>query len=453
MSAIQRVRLYFEQGHERSVKAKKNIFAALILKIVGIATGFLTFTISLSYLDATYFGIFLTMSSLVGWFIEMDVGIGNGLKNKLGEALADGDEEKAKGYISTAYFYVAAIFSGVSILLMVISYFLPWADWLGADPALSREMSWLAVFMFGALAIRFVANLIYQVFFAMQRSAIVDSFMLVGKLLFLLIALLFLFFAGRSLLLFGAAQAFTFAIVPLVIGIFYFNGPFKSYKPSLKTVDKSLFKDLFSLGFQFFLIKISMVIIYQTNNILIARFASLDAVPQYEAANKYLFIFVTLFNIFTNQLWPANVEAFRKGDFNWMKRNLKKLTRIWLGTVVIGLLMVVVSPFFFQLWLQGKVHVPMLLTLAVALSISTTTWVNLFNMVINGTGKVKLQMFGWLLACLLNIPLSILFARYFEWGAIGVVVGTMASLIPLVILSPIQVRKVLSQKARGIWAA
>jgi len=114
--------------------------------------------------------------------------------------------------------------------------------------------------------------------------------------------------------------------------------------------------------------------------------------------------------------------------------------------------MILVAPFIYQFWLQGKIEISVSLTAIVALSIATTIWINMFNLVINGTGKIRIQMIGWIIAGILNIPLSILFAKVMDFGVIGVVFGTIASLIPLAILSPIQVRKVLTGNDRGIWA-
>ena len=443
---------FFIKGHLRTIKAKKNILLAVIYRAIGLVIGFLYFPISLSYLDPIKFGIFLTMASMIDWFIELDVGIGNGLRNRLGEAIADGNEEKARGYVSTAYFAVGGIFSSAAIVFVVVSFFAPWSDWLKADPDLNGEIAILAMLMFGAMAIRFVSSLVYEVFYALQRTAIVYLFNTVGKVVFLLIIISLYYFTDESLLLFGVARTFTFALIPLAVGIYFFRQELKRFRPSYKMVKKEYFKSLFNLGFQFFIIQLATIVIYQTNNILIARYASLEAVPQYQAANKYLSIFVILFSILTNQIWSANIEAYRKNELEWMKKVLRGVFRIWVGSILLMGVMILVAPFIYQFWLQGKIEISVSLTAIVALSIATTIWINMFNLVINGTGKIRIQMIGWIIAGILNIPLSILFAKVMDFGVIGVVFGTIASLIPLAILSPIQVRKVLTGNDRGIWA-
>ena len=195
-----------------------------------------------------------------------------------------------------------------------------------------------------------------------------------------------------------------------------------------------------------------MLVIHQTNNILIASFVSLDGVPKYEAAYKYLSIFMILFVIVNNQLWPSNIEAYAKGDFEWMKKSLRTVLKIWIGTLFLAVIMVLVSPWVYKFWLQDNLEIPIGITIAVCASVCLVTWVNIFSIVINGTGKIKLQMYAYLFAALINIPASLFFVKVMDFGVVGIILGTIVSLIPLVIVSPLQVHRILSKKDSGIWA-
>ena len=452
MSFIRRITQLITRGSERSVRAKKNVLLTIVLKGFGVLIGFLYFPLSLDYLGAVKFGIFLTLLSIVDWFLNFDIGISRGLRNKFGEAVAEQDDFKAVHYVSTAYFSLGAIILLVTVILIILNFLLPWPGWLNIDPGLVREVRLLGLIIIIAFGIRFVAAIIYEIFYALQQMAYVEFFTLITKASFLVLILIIPFIVSDSLLLFGAAKSLTFALVPLLAGIYYFHRKFNRYRPKLRFAKKGYFKDLFSLGFKFFLIKIAMLIIHQTNNILIAGFVSLEGVSQYEAAYKYLSIFMMLFVILNNQLWPSNLEAYVKGELDWMKKALRTVTYIWLGTVVLASLMVLISPWFYAFWLQDNLQVPLLISIAVAVSICLTTFVNMFNMVLNGTGKITLQMIAWVVAAVINIPASIFFVNVLHMGVEGIVLGTIISLIPLAVLSPIQVRKILKRKETGIWA-
>ncbi len=452
MKLLDKIYHFFNKGHARTVRARKNILLSILFKGLSILIGFIYFPLSLEYLGTAKFGVFLTIMSMIDYFLDLNIGIGYGLRNKFGEALAKGDHKQAVIYVSTAYFTIGAIILGLTILLQIGNLFIPWSDWLNTSNELSKEIQNLVAIIIIAFAIRFVAVNVYEIFYAMQKMAFVEFFSLLAKTTFLIIILLLIYFTKDSLLLFGSANSLTFALVPLVVGIYFFSTKFRKYRPSIRYVRLSYLKDLMSLGVKFFIIRMSMVIIHQTNNILIAGLVSVEGVPQYQAAYKYLSIFLMLFVILTNQLWSSNVEAYNKDDMHWMKKSMWTVLKIWVGTVFIASFMVLFSNFIYRLWLQDNLEIPMTITTAVAVSICLTTWVNMFNLVLNGTGKIKLQMLAWLFAAVINIPASIYFVKVLNFGIVGVVFGTIVSLIPLAIISPLQVIKILSKKEKGIWA-
>ena len=452
MKILDKAKKAFLKGNARSVRAKKNVLSTIVIKGVGIFIGFLYFPLSLDYLGSIKFGIYLTLLSIVDWFLNFDIGIGLGLRNKFGESVARDEDEEAVSYVSTAYFALGGVVLFVTIVLLVLNYTLPWTTWINIAPDLVGEVKMLGAIIIIAFGIRFITRNIYEIFYALQKMAYVEFFSFLTKFTFLILILIIPFIASDSLLLFGSAKALTFAMVPLIVGLFFFRRKFNRYRLLLTKVRLDYFKDLFSLGSKFFLIKISMLVIHQTNNILIASFVSLDGVPQYEAAYKYLSVFMLLFVIINNQLWPSNIEAYTKGDIDWMRKSLKTVLKIWVGTLFLASLMVLMSPIVYKFWLQQNLDIPIVISITVAVSVCLSTWVNLFNIVLNGTGKIKLQMYAWIFAALINIPASLFFVKVFHLGVSGIVLGTITSLIPLAILSPIQVKKILSKKETGIWA-
>jgi len=91
------------KGHQRSVKAKKNILASFIIRGCNIAISLVLVPLTIHYVNPTQYGIWLTLSSIIGWFGFFDIGFGNGLRNKFAEAIAKGEHELARIYLSTTY--------------------------------------------------------------------------------------------------------------------------------------------------------------------------------------------------------------------------------------------------------------------------------------------------------------------------------------------------------------
>jgi O-antigen/teichoic acid export membrane protein len=101
---------FVSEGHERSVRAKKNIVSSLLIKGISIALSFVTLPITLNYVDTSTYGVWLTLSSIVGWFTFFDIGLTQGLRNRFAEAKAKGDESLAQIYVSTTYAILGLIF-------------------------------------------------------------------------------------------------------------------------------------------------------------------------------------------------------------------------------------------------------------------------------------------------------------------------------------------------------
>ncbi len=124
---------FITKGHERSVRAKKNIVSSLVIKGASIAISFLTLPITLNYVDSSTYGVWLTMSSIVGWFVFFDVGLTQGLRNKFAEAKTIGDYRLARVYVSTTYAILAIIFVGVWIVFLIVNNFLDWSKILNVS--------------------------------------------------------------------------------------------------------------------------------------------------------------------------------------------------------------------------------------------------------------------------------------------------------------------------------
>ena len=69
-------------GSKRSIIIKKNIAGSFLVKGLNIVISLLLIPITLNILDPVKYGIWITIFSIVNWFNMMDIGIGNGFRNK-----------------------------------------------------------------------------------------------------------------------------------------------------------------------------------------------------------------------------------------------------------------------------------------------------------------------------------------------------------------------------------
>jgi O-antigen/teichoic acid export membrane protein len=241
------------------------------------------------------------------------------------------------------------------------------------------------------------------------------------------------------------------ALVYTGASLLFFSGPYKSISPSMKQVLPQYSKDLLNLGFRFFIIQISTLIVFATHNLIITQLFSPADVTVYNIAFKYLNIPLLVFGVILSPFWSAYTQAFVKQEFDWIKKINRKLVQVWF-LFVLGLLMMLIGAnAFYKIWVGPQIKIPWILSLLMGLFMAISMWNNIYAYFLNGVGKIQLQLYSAIFVGILNIPLSILFAKYLNIGISGVILATIVCLSPAAIWSPLQYHKIINQKARGIW--
>jgi O-antigen/teichoic acid export membrane protein len=438
-------------GEERSIKVKKNIAALALIKGISVIITLLIVPLTLHYLNPVQYGIWLTLSSIAAWMIYFDFGLGNGLRNKLAEALAHNDFELARSYVSTAYILITLIIIGFMIIFFVCNQFLNWTIILNTSSTMDKELSLLAVVVFLLYGIRLVSVLIETVLIADQKPALANYIELIGSMLSLLLTYILVKTTQGSLVLLGTAIGLSTAIVPASASLFLFNSRYSRIAPAWKYYKRKYSRQLMSLGFKFFILQITALIIFSTSNIIITQLFSPAEVVPYNIAFKYYSIATMVFAIILMPFWSAYTEAYARDDIAWIQKSIRKLKGIWVFLVIGVILMTIVANIFYDLWLGKAVRVPFLVSIFMGIYVLETTWCNIFVNFINGIGKIRLQLWTAIVIGITTIPLSVIFGSSCHLGIAGVILAPCVLLSPLCILWPVQASKILSGTAKGIW--
>lgn len=442
---------FFTTGHVRSIRAKRNIAASFAIKGLNIAIGLMLVPMTINYLDPTRYGIWITLSSIIAWFGFFDIGLGYGLRNRFAEALATGQHELARSYVSTTYAILSLIIGSVLLLFYVVNSFINWNLILNASQDIigKTELSILALVVFTFFCLRFVFKLISTILMADQRPALASTLDLFGKSLALFLIFLLMQFTEGSLLYIGLVMSLSPVFVLLCASFFFFNGKYRIYRPSLKFVDFSKSNGLLGLGIKFFIIQIAAVLLYQTNNIIIAQLFGPEQVTPYNVAFKYFSILMMGFSIIITPFWSAFTEAWAKQEIRWIKNIMRKIFWLWGGLLVTGILMLISSQWVFRIWVGEKVTVNYTISALVCAWILVNAWNSIFSQFLNGLGKIKLQMSLGILTAIMNVPLAIFLGSMI--GIEGVLLANLILVSMGLWIYPLQYNKIINFRAKGIW--
>ncbi|WP_374951148.1 lipopolysaccharide biosynthesis protein [Mucilaginibacter sp.] len=436
----------------RSKKQLFNIVISALAKGGAIACSFLFVPMCLNYLDVRSYGIWLTMTSIVSWISFLDGGLGNGLKNKLSEAVVNDDENQSRALITSAYVGIFLIV-GIAIVLFLASFkFIDFSKVFNAPEHMSGELSTVFLVVFIFFCVKLLLDLINTILLAFQKVWLVN----VIALLINACLLGGVYYITRHVMSERLYYlSFYFSVLPVAVlticTLFFFSTKYKRLTPEFKFFKMSALKQILSIGAKFFVIQIAVIIIFSTDNLLISQLFEPSEVAIYNIAFKYFSVFTFAWSIVIAPYWVSFNEAFIKGDFEWIKKTINFLLKCWMilfaGVVVFLLL----SNYSYNLWLGPKVKVPVLLSIMMALFVLISTFANIYVYFINGIGKIKLQFYTSIIAGLVNLPLSYFFAVVVHFGVSGIMMGTCLSLISGPVFGYLQYKAIINKTAKGIW--
>jgi len=444
-------RIGFLKGEKRSVRAKKNILANFLIKGLGICTGLVLLPLTISYLTPEKYGIWITLSSIIGWFSFFDIGLGNGLRNHFAKAIAENKRDLAKSYVSTTYALLIIIVSVVLILFLIVNHFLNWNNILNVKGAQFKagELSLLAVIVFSFFCLRFIFLLINTILNADQQSAKASFLDLLGQIVSLIVIFILTKKTDGSILYLGITISSIPVFVLIIANIWFYKKNYEQYRPSIRFIDFSKARSLLNLGVSFFVIQIAAVLLYQTNNMIIIHLSGSKDVTNYNIAYKYFSILLMAFSIIITPFWSAFTEAWVLKDIGWIKRVIKKLFKIWILFFFIAMIMLFLSEKIYKLWIGNQIQIPFVYSVLVGLVILINIWNGIFSQFLNGIGKIRFQLIIGITAAIVNVPLAIFLGS--SMGVKGVLLANIIVTLFGVFLYPLQYKKLLNNTAKGIW--
>ena len=451
MLTLTKIKNQFLGGHARTAKANKNIVYSFLIKGMSIACQFALVPMTIRYLDNSSYGIWQTIAQIVGWFSFFDIGVGNGLRNKLSEALAKGDMKLAKVYISTSYAWVAGIFLSLMVLSWVISPFLNWAQLLGLSQAYGSILQRTMLVVFSFFCLQFILNLIGNILFAHQEPALSNLITPLGNLLSLIVIYI-LTHTTSSGDLFTVSVVFSAApvIVLLIFNLLFLGWKFRAIAPNIRFIQFSHSKDLFGLGVQFFIIQIAFIVMYSSANIMLIRWFGPDTVTIYTVAYKFFTIALLINGIITATYWSAFTDAYVSREFDWVRNTIRRMEKVTYLLMAGVILQTILAGHLIHLWVhQVQVPLDMQITMCIFTLISLIAAPQ--HIFLNGTGKIRLQLYTAVFTIFMTVPFAWLFCKVLHLGPKGVVLAMICTSLPVTILYRIQYNKIMGGKTSGIW--
>ena len=448
-SFIRKVNNFWKNGHNRTLAIKKNIIYSILIKGASVLLGFVLFPLTIHYVNSVQYGIWLTIASLVAWVNTFDVGLSNGLRNKLAHSLALGEKDNIVKYTSTTYAMLFFIVLTVFSVFFLAGSFFNWNQLLHLQNAINYNIWPIILLSLGFFCLQFVLQPINTILIATHQPFKSSLLFLAGQLLTLILTCILIRFTHGNLFILVFVVAGSPVLVLLCGSLYFFKKRLTSFIPRFSRIDFKSAKSLLNLGSAFFFIQIGALVLYETDNIIITRTLGPYYVTTFNIAYKYFSILIIAFSIIVTPYWSAFTDAYAKNDFEWIRVSIRKLRLLWLYTSVLALLLYFFSDIFYRLWIGNAVSISKPLSLSIAIYVVFQNWMVIQAYLLNGVGKLRIQLILVIATSFLNIPLSVLLIN--RVGLHGTVIANVVVVAIINIFLTYQCKLIVDKKAAGIW--
>lgn len=434
---------------KRSSVVAKNVVASFAIQGAALILALFILPAYIRFFDnELVLGVWFTMLSVLSWILNLDLGVGNGLRNRLVSALAESERTNAKKYVSSAYLLVFGLVSVLSVAVGLGFQFVDWNSLLGVPrEAIDQGVLTQAVIITTVgILIQFLLRLVVSILYALQKSAVTGLLNLANSAVMLVVVLTMTSGTNSEKLLLLAEASVVAVNAPLIVAsVIVFGTSLRGCLPRIRFFDRSYASDVAKVGGKFFALQIMYMLIANTDPFLISRLVGPQYVVKYQIYSRFFFLFSAIIILALQPVWSAVTQALSQGDLQWIDDLYVRIKQMALVALISLLALSWCLQWLLDVWLgSNSISVDTRYSLVFAALAGAMIWNGVLSSVVNGIGRLKVQLVAYSVGVLLKFPIAVLVTHYIgSW--IGVIIASVIALLPYGIVQPVWVDRYLAE--------
>lgn len=393
-----------------------------------LLANFVSIPITVRYLGAESFGVWMTISSGLSMLLLLDLGVANALTNFISQAYARDDSDRASTYATTAFAVMlvfALVLAGAAWLIwprlhwQSIFHLASASDAATAGRALAAA---LLLFLVGL-----PAGLAAKILGGYQELKVANLFAASGSALNLLsMIVLVRLHAGLVALVAASSAALVGSNLLCLLWIWCVHKPW--LLPRLRHLERGAAWGLLRTGGEFLVFQVSGLAAFNSDNLVLAHYLGPAQVTSYSVAWRLAGYAAIAQTLITPALWPAFSAAFASGDLEWVRQTFRRTLWATMGSAFgFALVFAVTGRWMIRIWASEAAVPSQTLMLLMCAWILLGTFMGNTSTVLVASGKTRMQAWCSLAAAAANLGLSILWVQ--RIGAPGVILATIVSFL------------------------
>ncbi len=424
----------------------KHVIGAFLVKGGSLIISLFTMPAYLGFFnDEISLGLWFTLLSVLSWVLNFDLGIGNGLRNKLAETISQGQEEETKKYLSSAYVSIGIICLSLSVIFIVAADYVNWNVVFNIESTIVSKKALIKTvkIVFIGIMLQLFFKLITSVLYAMQKSSVNNLLSLITSIITLICVLVMPSRSNDQNMICMAYIHALAVLMPLVVAtvLLLCGKTLRKSIPSIRAFSFPHAKAVLSLGTTFLFVQLVYMLIMNTNEYLITLFCGNEWVTEYQIYNKLFSLGGTIFSLALTPIWSAVTKALSQKDYDWIKKIYNLLLKLSFCGALVELLLVAFLQIFVNIWLGEKaIDISYLNGVAFAIMGSILIFNGALSSIANGIGKLKPQVIAYTVGAIIKIPIAWLLVKL--TGAwVSIVWANVIAMLCYCILQPIILKK------------
>lgn len=431
----------------------KNTIFAFLIKGGSLLLALFTTPAFIDYFDNnSVLGVWYTLLSVLTWFLNFDLGIGNGIRNNLVNDLTKKDYSSARKTISSGLFsnFIVSIILFFIGILLISNINLNSFYHIASDSVSYQALFWSTMIVFIGIMLRFFLTIVSSMFYALQKSSVNNFLALCVSVLQLIFVTTVRFESSeKSLLGLSVAYLVTSNLPLCIAGIIVFSKDLKDCRPAIKFMDKEHIKRVLGIGSVFFLCQIFYMLIINTNEFLITNQFGPEYTTEYTFYYRLTSLISMLVTLAMTPIWSIVTKAVAEENYVWLEKLYNKLKLIGLGTILLQFAFLFVQQFVMDIWLrENSIKINYFTAVAFACFGSVFVYSSILSTIVCGMSRMKLQAVCYGIGVVVKFFMVFGLSEFFDHWSL-VVWSNIVILIPYCIVQQIDLNRYILKLKGG----
>ncbi|WP_153305971.1 oligosaccharide flippase family protein [Desulfogranum mediterraneum] len=376
----------------------------------------------ISRLGNDVYGLMPLVNSITAYIALISVGIQSAVGRYVTMSIAQEDYQEANRYLNTGFFMIGGLVLLAVVPFLLIVFYFP--SLFNVPPGLEVKSQWV---MF-CVGLNFIINILFSpftvAFWAKQRFDLENLISVIGQMVHVVFIVMLFLVLTEDILVVAVAVLFS-GVLSTFLRVVVSKRLYRQLSISYRFFDKEKVARLMSFGGWMFITSVSVIVLINTDYIIINNLIDSTSVTDYSLAKRWEDMVRSVITSAFGVLVPVATHLGVAGDYSQLVKICLKGTRITLAlTLLPTFLLAIFSRELLVTWVgPGYEHLVPLFCIAL-LPMFFEMGSLPGGVILRGLGQVKVPAMVSLGVAVTNIFLSIYFIRI-GWGIAGVAFATV----------------------------